>query len=119
VLSNDPFPELVTLLVSELATVFQHVQAAHPDEHFYGFGLISSGMFYYLIPACSSEESLRRAAERESAYDPKLTIEEHMARMRWRGDSWQEHFLRRTSPILTTCPGTNGTAETPTRTFMA
>jgi hypothetical protein len=93
VLSNDPFPELVTLLVSELATVFQHVQAAHPDEHFYGFGLISSGMFYHLTPACSSEEALRRAAEREWAYNPKRTVEEHMERMRWRAYGWNEHIL--------------------------
>jgi hypothetical protein len=90
---DDPFPELVALLVSELTALFRHVQAAHPDEHFYGFGLISSGMFYHLTPACSSEESLRRAAERESAYNPNLTVEEHMARMRWRADSWQEYFL--------------------------
>lgn len=69
-------------LLAELRSAWQRLRQAHPNEHFYSFGLYTTELAEYLMVTASTEEELSVVTERYLASkggDPTLT----RASLRW------------------------------------
>jgi hypothetical protein len=90
------FNRLKTLLLAATRQAFTTVQAQHPDEQFYGFGLFHAPLWHYICPTCNTEEGLTRTAEKYQLKYPQYyeqqTIESLKQDVRWSPADWFYHL---------------------------
>jgi hypothetical protein len=86
------FDELVTRLVEAGRAAFVEARETNRGESFYSFALFTDPFAAYILPTCSSEEGLRRVAER---YVGEFggTVEEQAAGLRWSPVDSPYHML--------------------------
>src|SRR5690242_11054054 len=91
------FDHFQTLLLDASRAAFKEVQAAHPDETFYGFGLFHEPLFGYIVPTANPEEGLIRRAEyyKEDHWNlgyARQSIDALSVILRWSPADWAYHL---------------------------
>lgn len=85
-IETHEFEQLYTALLTASRAAFSEVQAQHPDEQFYAFGLYHEPLWGYIVPTCNTEKGLTRQAQHyRNSYESynQRTVDELRHQLRW------------------------------------